>query len=174
MNRKLRIVPAAVTLVTLAAVTTAFALSGKPKTETSSPRAAMTPAAAPAPAVTTSAPAISARQNKSDDDGEKDDDHEGKDDDEKDGEDKDDKPLTATITPAAATAAAIAAQPGTAGEVELEDENGTTVYDADVTAADGKKYDVKVDANTGKILKSEADDENEGPDGNDEEKDDAK
>ncbi|MBZ4688735.1 MAG: hypothetical protein JG764_2368 [Clostridiales bacterium] len=45
-------------------------------------------------------------------------------------------------------------------EVELEDEDGTIVYGVEVQTAQ-KKYDIKIDANTGKILKSEADDEKE-------------
>jgi uncharacterized membrane protein YkoI len=46
-------------------------------------------------------------------------------------------------------------------KVELEDEDGTIVYGVEVQTAQ-KKYDIKIDANTGKILKSEADDEKEG------------
>ena len=151
MDKKIKMVPVAVTLVTLAAITTAFALSKKPQSEPGSLRAAITPAA------TTPAATHVTQPGKEDGDGE-----------EKDGEEKDDGPLTAKITPDAATAAALAAQPGTAGKTELEDENGTTVYGIAITAADGKKFDVKVDANTGKVLKSEADDENEGKDGDDE------
>ena len=66
------------------------------------------------------------------------------------------------ITAAQATAAALAAQPGTAGKAELEDEDGKSVYGVEVTAANGTKYDVKVDANTGNVLKVEADEEDEG------------
>jgi uncharacterized membrane protein YkoI len=43
-------------------------------------------------------------------------------------------------------------------EVELEDEDGTIVYGVEVQTAQNK-YDIKIDANTGKILKTEADDE---------------
>ena len=66
--------------------------------------------------------------------------------------------MTAGITPAKATAAALAAQPGKAGVVELGDENGIAAYAVHVTAADGKKYDVKVNANTGTVFSIEADD----------------
>lgn len=89
-----------------------------------------------------------------------------------DGEENDDKndtpdPTSAKLTPAQAAAAALAAYPGGAvtGTPALEDEDGVTVYEVHITA-DGKKYDVKVDANTGKVLKSEADD-NDGEDEDD-------
>lgn len=65
---------------------------------------------------------------------------------------------TASITPAKATAAALVAQPGTAGVTELGDENGIAAYAVHITAASGKKYDVKVDANTGTVFSIEADD----------------
>jgi uncharacterized membrane protein YkoI len=67
----------------------------------------------------------------------------------------------ATITKDQATAAALAQVSGTVKSVELEDENGTVVYGVSVLGADGKGYDVKVDAATGKVLKSEADDQEE-------------
>ena len=98
-----------------------------------------------------------------------------------DGEEKDDvndtpDPTSAKLTPAEAASAALAAYPGgtVTGTPALEDEDGVAVYEVHITAVDGKKYDVKVDANTGKILKSEADDNedkdgdggpNDGPDG---------
>ncbi len=45
--------------------------------------------------------------------------------------------------------------------VELEDEDGSAVYGVHVTAKDGKSYDVKVDAKTGKITKAEDDSNDE-------------
>jgi uncharacterized membrane protein YkoI len=79
-----------------------------------------------------------------------------------DAETNDDGNLKAAITPAQATAAAQAAYPG--GTItkspELEDEDGVTIYGVAVTAG-GKKYDVKVNGSTGKVLKCEADDEKE-------------
>ncbi|WP_051405001.1 PepSY domain-containing protein [Bacillus cihuensis] len=51
-------------------------------------------------------------------------------------------------------------QGGTVKQVELEDEDGSVVYGVDVVSKDGKNYDVKVDAKTGKITKSENDNEN--------------
>lgn len=58
----------------------------------------------------------------------------------------------ATITPDEASAAALAAVPGTAGAVELDNENGFVVYSVEVTAADGTTIDVKVDAGNGQVL----------------------
>ena len=51
----------------------------------------------------------------------------------------------------------------TIGEVEREQENGQTVYEADVTAQDGTKWEVTVDEN-GKLLEKEKDDEEGGED----------
>jgi uncharacterized membrane protein YkoI len=67
----------------------------------------------------------------------------------------------AKITPEQAAAAATAAVPGTAGEVELEDENGNVVFGVEVTAADGTMSDVKVDAGTGAVLSNQSDDGDE-------------
>ena len=69
--------------------------------------------------------------------------------------------LKAKITEEQAKAAALAAKPGKVTEVELEKEDGVVVYGVDVTAEDGKLFDVTVDANTGKVLKVEAEDAKE-------------
>ncbi len=66
----------------------------------------------------------------------------------------------AKITPEQAKAAALAAVPGKAGAVELEDEDGNVVFGVEVTTADGRTIDVKVDAGDGKVL-AQADDANE-------------
>ncbi|WP_308195101.1 PepSY domain-containing protein [Microbacterium profundi] len=63
----------------------------------------------------------------------------------------------ATVTPEEATAAALAAVPGTAGDATLEDENGYVVYEVQVTAADGSVIEVKVDAGDASVLAQEAD-----------------
>lgn len=63
--------------------------------------------------------------------------------------------MTAAITPVQAAATAIGAQPGTAGITELGDENGVAVYDVHITSVDGKMYEVKIDANSGKYLKTD-------------------
>ncbi|MES1042591.1 hypothetical protein FOA20_24750 [Peribacillus simplex] len=52
-------------------------------------------------------------------------------------------------------------KPGTVKDVELEDEDGTVVYGVEVQAKDGSKQDVKIDAQTGKIVKVVSDDEDE-------------
>lgn len=72
--------------------------------------------------------------------------------------------LHASVTAEQAKSAALQAFPGgQVSKVELEDEDGRSVYGADLTAADGTKYDVKVDAVSGAVIKSEPDgqDENE-------------
>ncbi|AMX00331.1 PepSY domain-containing protein [Rummeliibacillus stabekisii] len=76
----------------------------------------------------------------------------------------------ATITKEEAISAALKEVTGKAGDTELEDEDGTVVYGVEVTDDQGKQQDVKVDAKTGKVLKVEADDENEK--GDNEEKED--
>jgi uncharacterized membrane protein YkoI len=48
---------------------------------------------------------------------------------------------------------------GNASDVELEDEDGVIIYSVEVTDDQGQKHEIAVDANTGKILKIEADDE---------------
>ncbi|WP_066073778.1 PepSY domain-containing protein [Neobacillus soli] len=67
----------------------------------------------------------------------------------------------ATITKEEAISAALKEVAGKATKTELEDEDGAVVYGIEVTDNQGKKQDVKVDAKTGKVLKVEADDENE-------------
>ncbi len=133
------------------AVTTVYALANAPKAVPDTAHAAVSKT------VSAFSKTFSPTSNKSDGDGEEND--------EKDAP----NPTSAKVTPAQATAAALAAHPG--GKVtdtpELENENGVAVYGLDITVADGKKYDVKVDANTGKVLTSEADndgEQNDGPD----------
>ena len=66
-----------------------------------------------------------------------------------------------------AVRAALLAQGGTLGEIEMEAEDGQAVYEADVTI-DGKEVEVKVAAD-GTVLGKEAED---GDDGDDEDEDD--
>lgn len=68
------------------------------------------------------------------------------------------RPL-AKISPAAARDAALAAVPGTAGDPQLENEDGNVVYSVKVTAPDSRVSDVKVDAGNGNVLAKEADDD---------------
>ena len=70
----------------------------------------------------------------------------------------------ATTTPKQAKAAAIAVVPGTAGTVELDNENGYVVYSVQVIGAKDKAVDVKVDAGNAKVLAQEADGDNEASD----------
>jgi len=67
----------------------------------------------------------------------------------------------ATVTADGATAAALAAVPGTAGSTELENENGYVVYGVEITTPDGTITDVKVDAGNGKVLAQDTDSDTE-------------
>ena len=66
----------------------------------------------------------------------------------------------AKITEAESKTIALKQVPGTVTDVELEDEDGTVVYGVEVQAKDGSKQDVKVNAQTGKIVKVDNGDEN--------------
>ncbi len=66
----------------------------------------------------------------------------------------------AKISAEDAKAAALAKVAGTAGAVELDNENGNVVYSVKVTTAKGV-VDVKVDAGNGTVLSQQADDSNE-------------
>ncbi len=72
----------------------------------------------------------------------------------------------ATITADQARDAALAAVPGTAGAIELDNDNGNVVWSVEVTKADGTITDVKVDAGDGKVLAQETDDGKESGDAN--------
>ena len=78
----------------------------------------------------------------------------------------------AGVTADDAMAAATAAVPGTAGDAELENENGSVVYEVPVTADDGTVTEVKVDAGNGDVLATETDDEENEADEADDEDDD--
>ena len=75
------------------------------------------------------------------------------------------------ITEEAATKTALEKVPGTVNKVELEDEDGTIVYGIEIVSEDGSQQDVKIDAQTGKVVKVEADDKEENGKENDEEND---
>lgn len=69
------------------------------------------------------------------------------------------------ITEAQAVATVEAANPNTTVTCdELGNENGTAVYQLTVAATDGSKSEVKVDANTGAILSTSAEEENDAAD----------
>jgi uncharacterized membrane protein YkoI len=65
----------------------------------------------------------------------------------------------ARITADQARSAALAAVPGTATSVELENEDGNLVYGVTVKTSAGER-DVKVDAGNGKVLHVEQDEQN--------------
>ncbi len=68
----------------------------------------------------------------------------------------------ATISSDEAAASALAANPGaTVNGVELGNENGTVVYEVDLTDASGAALEVKIDAGTAAVLAQESGDENE-------------
>jgi uncharacterized membrane protein YkoI len=67
----------------------------------------------------------------------------------------------AKISPDQARDAALAAVPGTADKVELDNENGNVVYSVTITDASGAKTDVKVDAGNGSVLHKDSGDANE-------------
>ncbi|MGF1646360.1 MAG: PepSY domain-containing protein [Kineosporiaceae bacterium] len=62
------------------------------------------------------------------------------------------------VTSEEAVRIALAAVPGTLDDVELEVEDGRTVWDVDIHGADGWEYEVDVDARTGDIVEQERDD----------------
>lgn len=64
----------------------------------------------------------------------------------------------ARITAEQARSSALARVPGTAGQVELENEDGNLVYSVEVRTASGDR-DVKVDAGTGGVLHVEQDED---------------
>jgi uncharacterized membrane protein YkoI len=66
----------------------------------------------------------------------------------------------ASITSDQARNAALAAEPGTAGKISLDNENGNVVWSVEITKADGTVTDVKVDAGNGTVLAQDAGDEN--------------
>lgn len=68
----------------------------------------------------------------------------------------------ATISQDEAKKAALEAVPGTVGSAELGDENGSLIWEVDITKADGSSVEVKVDAGNGKVLAQEADDQESG------------
>jgi uncharacterized membrane protein YkoI len=67
----------------------------------------------------------------------------------------------AKITQQQASDAALKQVSGTVKKVELEDENGVVVYGVEIVDANGKSFDVKVDAATGNVTKADSGDNNE-------------
>lgn len=146
MNKYLKITPVALVLGTLAAGTAAFAITSHPKHVAHHYGVIVSGHVASHYAVVKAA---GHEQGKSESKSKKED------------NEADESNLTAALTPAQAVSAALAAYPGgiATGKPELEDENGTAVYGVEVKTADGKKLDVKVDANSGSILKADSDED---------------
>lgn len=70
----------------------------------------------------------------------------------------------ATISADDAAQAALVANPGaTVNGVELENEDGSVVYEVDVADSAGTTLEVKIDAGNGAVLTQESGDEAEGP-----------
>ena len=99
----------------------------------------------------------------------------------KDDDDEDETPATKNarmanlaketkITLVEARAIALKRVPGTITEEDLEKEKGVLQYSFDIKDANGKVFDVEIDAKTGKVLKAAQDKEDE--DKNDNEKND--
>lgn len=72
----------------------------------------------------------------------------------------------ATVDRAAASSAAIAEVPGTAGTTTLEEEDGYVVYQVEITKADESVVEVVLDAGNASVLGQEASD-GDGPEGSD-------
>jgi hypothetical protein len=71
------------------------------------------------------------------------------------------------IDRAAAEEAALGAVPGQVKEIELESEGGSAVYEVEILGKDGKFHEVAVDADNGKVLGQETEDngsDDQGPD----------
>ncbi|UGY90709.1 PepSY domain-containing protein [Streptomyces gobiensis] len=72
---------------------------------------------------------------------------------------------------------ALSAVPGTAESIELDDDNGSLVWDADIFGKDQKWHDVTIDPDTGKVLtdhagQGDADDDGDDRDDDHDDKDD--
>jgi uncharacterized membrane protein YkoI len=63
------------------------------------------------------------------------------------------------IDRAAAEEAALGAVQGEVKEVELESEGGSAVYEVEILGKDGNFHEVAVDADSGKVLGQEAEDD---------------
>lgn len=148
---RLKLILPIVVLLAIALVTAAFAIAGRAK-------------ASPVPASEVYAPCYS--QKASVNTAKERDGDEGEDED----DDDDDGNLTVTLTAEEAAIIANLEVPGKIGHVELENEDGVAVYGVEILATDGSKHDVKVDANNGKVLKNDIDDDEDDSHGKKEKK----
>jgi uncharacterized membrane protein YkoI len=67
----------------------------------------------------------------------------------------------ATVSPAQAEQAAVAAVPGSVSETQLDVENGFVVYSLEINGADGTVTEVVVDAGNATVLAQQAQDTND-------------
>lgn len=70
-------------------------------------------------------------------------------------------PAAANLDMAKAIEIALKEVPGTVQESELEKEDGKQVYEIEILTADGQEMEVEIDAETGAVLKVEADGDND-------------
>ncbi len=71
-------------------------------------------------------------------------------------------PAAVNLDTTAAIETALKEVPGTVHKTELERENGRMIYEIEIVTADGQEMEVEIDAETGAILKIEADDDSYG------------
>ena len=76
--------------------------------------------------------------------------------------------ISAEITPEQAREVAQRAVPGTVLEVERERERGKVIYEVEIRQADGRVFEVVVDAATSAVLEIEAEDDEDDDDAEDE------
>ena len=57
--------------------------------------------------------------------------------------------------------------PGQVQEIELETEDGSTVYEIEIIGAGGQEFEVEIAADTGTVIEVEAEDDDEDDDGDD-------
>lgn len=65
--------------------------------------------------------------------------------------------VPAGVTLDRARTIALGVTAGSVREAKLDDENGRTVWDVEITGADGAKWEVTIDAMSGDVLKTERD-----------------
>ncbi|WP_067833411.1 PepSY domain-containing protein [Actinomadura kijaniata] len=65
---------------------------------------------------------------------------------------RDDRPPAAKVTAEQAAAAALKAAPGRVAELDLDDEDGRAVWEADVLASDGAWREVRIDGGDARVL----------------------
>ncbi|MBI4939182.1 MAG: PepSY domain-containing protein [Actinobacteria bacterium] len=65
--------------------------------------------------------------------------------------------VPAGVTLDRAQAIALGVKAGTVREAKLDDEDGRTVWDVEITGTDGAKWEVTIDAMSGDVLKTERD-----------------